>query len=162
MKPRYNPWPLCIISAFIIFFAGTLSLVFVACSQKMDLVSQDYYEREIKFQSHIDRLHRTQFFGVKASIEYDPTAGIIIVHLPAEHAPRISQGRIEFYRPSSATLDRQLLLKLNAAGTQSIATKNLAPGLWNVRVSWTADEKDFFIDQKLVVESTPNRRTTAG
>jgi len=55
MKTSRNLWPLGILLAFGLFFAGTIGLVVMACSHKMDLVSADYYEREIKFAG-VDRL----------------------------------------------------------------------------------------------------------
>ena len=45
MKNSRNLWPLGIIVTFSLFFAGTVSLVVMACSQKTDLVSADYYPR---------------------------------------------------------------------------------------------------------------------
>ena len=40
----------------------TAALIAVACSQNTDLVSPDYYERELRFQGQIDQVERT--FGV--------------------------------------------------------------------------------------------------
>jgi len=50
-------------------------------------------------------------------------------------------------------LDRSLKLEVDPAGTQAIDAALLAPGLWKVRVTWTTDSREFFIDQKIVVPS---------
>ena len=41
MKTPRNLWPTGIIVTFVLFFAGTIGLVVMACSQRADLVSAD-------------------------------------------------------------------------------------------------------------------------
>ncbi|HSU57242.1 MAG TPA: FixH family protein [Candidatus Dormibacteraeota bacterium] len=153
LKPRQNLWPWAIICAFSLFFCGTISLVVLASSQKVDLVSSDYYEKEIKFQNQIERFHSTARLGAQASVAYDATNKLISINLPAEQVGHALSGRIEFYRPSSASLDRVLTLSPNSNGIQTIDTTGLVPGLWKVRVSWTASEGEFFIDQRVVIKN---------
>jgi nitrogen fixation protein FixH len=69
---------------------------------------------------------------------------------PAQTASAIT-GTIELYRPSARALDRSFPLKVDANGLQSLDAASLVPGLWKVRVSWTADNQDYYLDQKVVV-----------
>ena len=62
-------------------------------------------------------------------------------------------GRIELYRPSAAGMDRAVKLEPDANGVQRLDATGLAPGLWKVRVSWTLENQDYFLDQKVVVGS---------
>src|SRR4051794_3525376 len=110
IKTRRSLWPYGIITAFAIFISGTVGLVVLACSQKVDLVSSDYYEQEIKFQNHLDRLQRTRDLGVQGVIAYDLSKQRITISLPAEQIRRAISGRIQLYRPSTAGLDRQVAL----------------------------------------------------
>ena len=55
-----NPWPIAIVSYFIIFIAFIAWFITFAMRQKMDLVRDDYYDQEIRFQQQIDRVQRTQ------------------------------------------------------------------------------------------------------
>jgi hypothetical protein len=148
MKPSRNLWPLGIMLAFALFFAGTLSLVVMACSHKMDLVSSDYYEREIKYETHLDRLRRT---GSQASIVYDRAARRIAIGLPRASSGLPLSGWVELYRPSAAELDRRYPLSLDAQGVHSVDARELSPGLWKVRVSWNATGQDFFAEQSVIV-----------
>ena len=148
-----NPWPLGIIAAFVVFIAGTAVLILIAGSHKSELVSADYYEREIRFQGQLDRVERTRGLGTYISIAYDKTAQRITIVLPAEHARASLAGQIELYRPSAAGLDRKLKLEPDSTGVQSLDANGLAPGLWKVRVSWTVEDKDYFIDRDLVISS---------
>ena len=153
MKPTRNLWPYGITLAFVLFGVGTTSLIVLACSQKNELVSSGYYEQEIKFQGQIDRLDRTRRLSAQASVAYDHLRKAITISLPTEKPSRGISGRIQLYRPSAAGLDRELPLELNEQGVQSVDVSALRPGLWKVRVSWTAENQDYFIDQKVVVGS---------
>jgi|ERR1051325_5058184 nitrogen fixation protein FixH len=151
MKSSKNPWPLAIIGGFILFIAGTIGLIVLACSQKMDLVSSDYYEQEIRFQHHIDRERRTAHLAAGAVVAYDAVKHRITIALPAAQARHAILGHIQLYRPSAAGLDRQIQLELNGNGVQSVSTEDLRPGLWKVRVAWTVEGQEFFLDQQVVI-----------
>jgi hypothetical protein len=151
MKTTRNLWPLGIISVLVLFFVGTVGLIVMACSQKTDLVSADYYEKEIKFQGRIDQVERTRQAASQSSVTYDAAGKYITILLPPTQAQRDIIGRIELYRPSAAGMDRAVNLTPDANGAQRVDAADLAPGLWKVRVSWTVEKQDYFLDQKIVV-----------
>jgi nitrogen fixation protein FixH len=151
MKPKRNLWPFGIILTFVLFLSGTVGLVVMACSQRVDLVSSNYYEQELKFQTHIDRLNRTQLLTAPAAVTYDAATRRIAVSLPTGRTPRQVSGSIQLYRPSAAGLDRQFDLTLDAGGRQSLDAATMLPGLWKVRVSWSVNGQDYYMDQKIVI-----------
>jgi hypothetical protein len=151
--PERNLWPWGIILAFVLFIMGTVSLVALACSQKMDLVSSDYYEQEIKFQNQLDQLGRARALNSDASISYEPATQSIRIALPIAHVREGVTGSIQLYRPSAAGLDRRIKLEPDPTGSQRLAVNTLLPGLWKVRVCWTSGEKEYRIDQSVVIES---------
>ena len=51
-------WGYKILLVYAVFIAGILFLVYKASSQKMDLVTPDYYEQELKYQSQINATER--------------------------------------------------------------------------------------------------------
>ena len=156
MATTRNLWPLGIILTLVVFFAGTVGLVVMACSQRVDLVSPDYYERELKFQGRIDQVERTHRAANQASVAYDTAGKCITVSLPADQAGREISGRIELYRPSASGLDRAVKFAPDVKGVQRLNAAGLAPGLWKVRVSWTFDRQDYFLDEKVVVGPKPS------
>jgi hypothetical protein len=156
MKTSRNLWPVGIIVTFVLFFIGTVGLVVMAFSQKVDLVSADYYEQELKFQGRIDRVERTRHAVTQAKIAYDAASRCITVSLPPEQARLEVWGSIELYRPSAAGMDRALRFKPDADGTQRLDASAMAPGLWRVRVTWTAEKENYYLDQKVVVAPKPS------
>ncbi len=156
MKTSRNLWPLGILVTFVLFFAGTVGLVVMACSQKVDLVSADYYEQELKFQGRIDRVELTQRTAGHAAINYDAAGRFITVSLPPEQTHLAVCGSIELYRPSASGLDRAVRFAPDAGGIQRLDASGLAPGLWRVRLSWTAEKENYYLEQKVVVASKPS------
>ncbi len=154
MKTSRNLWPLGIVLALGLFAAGTLALIVIASSQRVDLVSADYYEQEIRFQDQLDRLNRTALIGDHVKVAYDAATRRITISLPTEHASADTAGRIQLYRPSATGMDRELALDLDAAGGQSVDAAALLPGLWKVRVHWTARNQEYFADRSVMVGGT--------
>jgi hypothetical protein len=151
MKTSRNLWPLGIIVVCAAFVAGTAGLIVMACSQQVDLVSADYYEKELKYQGQIDRAERTQRDASRAAVAYDVAHQNITVSLPPGQGRGTVSGNVELYRPSAAGLDRAVLLDPDASGVQRLDASALAPGLWKVRVSWTFEQRNYYLEQKVVV-----------
>jgi hypothetical protein len=139
-----------IVAFFITAIFGCGTFVAFCCRHPADLISPNYYEEEVQYQGQIDRLQHAQQRAQLASVTYDAVAGLIIVSLPSL-SERSPSGEIQLYRPSAANLDRRLKLALKSNGVQTINAASLLPGLWKVRVSWALDNREYFIDQKVVI-----------
>jgi|ERR1035438_420318 hypothetical protein len=155
MKTSRNLWPVGIIVFCSLFVAGTAGLVVMACSQKEDLVSADYYEKELKFQGQIDGAERARREASRTAIAYDAARQQITVSLPPGQAQGSVSGSVELYRPSAADMDRAVRLDPDAGGVQRLDASGMAPGLWKVRVSWTFDKRNYYLEQKVVVGVKP-------
>lgn len=161
MKQKRNLWPLGIILAFALFIPATLALVVVACLNRNELVTQDYYEQEIRYQEHMERAGRARL--LPASVVFDASRQSIQIALPSEHVQQGLTGSIQLYRPSNAALDRELPLAADARGGQIIDARSLHPGLWKIRVSWMANGQSYVIEQKMILggaSSVRNRSET--
>lgn len=148
--PSRNLWPAAIIAFFIVFATFIACFIIWAVRQNQDLVSENYYENEVRYQQQLDRVKRTQSLATQTAVTFDPSRKNILITVPAGQAPGAS-GRIRFYRPSNARLDHDVPMTLNAAGTQLVDTQALAAGLWKIRVEWSAGGQDYFFDQPVVV-----------
>lgn len=150
-RPSFNPWPWAIVAAFVIFGVGIAALIVISTSNRSELVSDDYYERELRFQQDLDRQARTRTEAPDANLRYDAAQECLVLTLPAEHAAKQPAGRIQLYRPAAARDDHAVKLILDAGGRQMIPTATLARGRWQVRVVWTVDEREFGLDENVVL-----------
>lgn len=152
-KPR-NPWPIAIAAYFVVFITFLVSFIVFATRHHVDLVRADYYEEELRFQQRLDQVQRTREAGGPLSVAYDAARQCITLALPSSGTAQVS-GNIHLYRPSDARLDQQWPLGLDATGTQRLDASKLERGLWKVRVEWSLDGKDYYLDQKVVVRPGP-------
>jgi hypothetical protein len=153
-NPR-NPWPGGIVIAFVLFVLGTTGLIVLACTHQTELVRPDYYEQELRYQGQLERVNRTKSLGDQVSVAYDAPRGEVRIHIPADHARRAAQGQLHLYRPSAAGLDRRIDFRPDTNGVQTVDAAALRPGLWRVRVTWTAAGEEYFTDQGVVIQPKP-------
>jgi len=149
-KPR-SLWPYAIAGYFILAFIAAAVFVTWAVRQDMDLVRPDYYEHEILFQQQIDAVNRARAFGAQVGVAYDLATHKLAVRVPPSHLTAQFSGTAHLYRPSDAKLDRRIDLKPTADGAQTIDTTQLAPGLWKVRIDWTANGETFAFEQSIII-----------
>ncbi len=149
MKSNRNLWPWAIVAFFVLFFVGMATMVVIAATHRDHLVSESYYEQELKFQSQIDSAARTKTSG--AAVALDAAGTSLVVTLPAAQLAQKISGSIEFYRPSAPDLDWQFPLVPTADGTQKLDVSQIASGLWVARVKWNVAGVDYFLEQKITV-----------
>jgi hypothetical protein len=61
------------------------------------------------------------------------------------------EGEVGLYRPSEASLDRRIPLRVGADGVQTLDASGLKPGLWRVRVRWGPEASGFFAEAAVVI-----------
>ena len=151
LKTSLNPWPVGIVAFFAAAICGAVIFVIFCSRNRVDLVTADYYEQEVRYQDQLDRAQRASSLQAPAKINYDTASQLITVLLPAEHLSPELKGWIQLYRPSAASMDQKLALQVNASGAQMIDARSLSDGLWRVRVSWNLNGEDYYCDEKVVI-----------
>lgn len=149
--PGKSPWPLGITLALLTFAGGLLALIIIAVSSNSDLVVENYYEEEIRYNQQLDRLARTERVADAIEIRHDARLGVVILTFPQAHTGQDLSGEVHLYRPSSAGMDRKLPLEMNPAGMQVISVADLAPGLWQVKIQWTVAGEEYYVEERLIV-----------
>jgi len=147
MKTSRNFWPYGILLFFVLFFAAMTTVVVIAVTHRDGLVSANYYEQELRFQTQIDGSARAIKSG--ASIAYDAGKNLVVVALPVAQIAQKCSGKIELYRPSASGLDREFVMEPKTDGTQAVDVSRFAAGLWVVRARWNVGGEDYFLEQKI-------------
>lgn len=150
-KPRWEPWPIGIAAFLFVFVSCVAAFITFAVRQKMDLVRPDYYEEEIRYQVQFDRVARTRALGKAAQLVADTTRREMRVAIPATHVGGLTQGTIQFYRPSDAGQDRVIALKPGSDGSQVESMRDLGAGLWRARVRWAAGGQEYSMEESFEV-----------
>lgn len=143
-------WPVGITTFFVLALVFLVTFIIWAMHQREDLVTDNYYEKEVEFQQQLDQQSRTAAFASQVAVAYDAMLHNITITLPAAQAAS-AVGQIQLYRPSDASLDRTVPLAVNQDGVQQLDAKGLPAGLWKIRVKWTTGGEEYFIDRTIVV-----------
>ncbi|SFP73297.1 FixH family protein [Parafilimonas terrae] len=130
-------------------FAVLIGTLVYKCTQhKFDLVSDDYYNQELKFQDKID--------GSKAAAAISPvkisqTPGDIFIQMPEEMKGLSLEGDVWLYCASDAANDVKLPLSLDANGIMEI-NKQKVPGTnYTVKISWNSSNNKYYKELPLTV-----------
>ncbi len=130
-------------AAFILFM---LSLVFICMKQdNLHLVTQNYYEEEIKYQQQIDRVNNASKLDYKI-FTYHAEGKNVNLNLPTG-----AVGTLHLFRPSDARLDRKFQVTVGNDGTCSIDLGNLPSGYWKMMLSWNEGGTEYYMEEKITI-----------
>ena len=114
-----------------------------------DLVEEEYYAAEIKYQSQIDKMKRTNNLPEQLQIKLvDKT---IEFKFPSLFKAELISGRITYYKPSDDLLDKFQEIELNEGNSMSIETKTLVPGLWKIKIEWAVNDVQYYNEKIMMV-----------
>ncbi len=134
-------WGTGIVIAIILFFILNGIVLYIAFGQKVDLVTDNYYEKELIYQKEIDKQNNSNVLSVPVKIEYE--GNLLSISFPSGLNLSGVSGKIHLYRPSDSSKDKYYKLEIDPAGRQVIALNNFEKGLWRVVADWTLEGKDY-------------------
>ncbi|MCA6422397.1 MAG: FixH family protein [Flavobacterium sp.] len=142
-------WGTGIVIAFALFMSFILYFVFkVQSDSKYDneLVTEDYYKKEIRVQSDIRKVQNANELKVKVVISN--TAKGIQIAFPKELNFNKIKGTVSLYRPSNQKLDFEIPISLSSPDLL-IPNNNLVGGLWDISVEWNYEGKNYLNKQEI-------------
>lgn len=142
-------WGTGIIIMLVVFMIGLFVMVFIAVSQRVDLVTQNYYEKELVYQEEIDKLERAKALPQELTIHTGVEG--IIVQFPENSIKSNLQGTVHLYRPSNSSLDRQYSVKVDTLSRMLIPYTGLYRGKWTVKVDWKMDEVSYLSIKEILL-----------
>ncbi len=141
-------WGKGIILVFAVFMFGIGFLVYKSMTKNIELVSENYYEKSLKYDEQINKINNTNSLKDGIKIEYNGNQIIIIY--PADK--NNITGEISFYKPSDAKDDFKANVEQGSDMRQVINTEKLPKGLWKIQINWVMDGKDYFNEEKVMIQ----------
>jgi hypothetical protein len=139
-------WGVKIIIVFIVFAGGIGTLVGISMSKNIDLVSENYYEKELKYQDRINMINRANLLTEKIIIKNNP--GNVRFEFP--YKENIT-GNINFYRAMDKKKDFTVNIDIDKSGIQTIPTDKTDKGNWKIEVIWIMEGKEYFIQTDIFI-----------
>lgn len=130
---------------FVLLIGGMIAM---CLNQKIDLVCEDYYQKELLFQDKIDEIKNAN--ALEESISHTITDTNMELIFPTIFKGENVAGKILFFRPSDASKDFTTPIHLDEREQQNIALTNLSKGMYKMQISWNANDIAYF-DEKVIV-----------
>lgn len=125
-------------------------LVVASSRQHFDLVSKDYYEKEIAYQDVIDAGKNQS--GLSRPLSIHANENTVTIEFPEEFRAKVLSGEIKFYAPVNAEWDRSF--KINAENNSMVISRSdLKNTRYTVKISCTIDGKNYYQESDITLHS---------
>jgi hypothetical protein len=125
-------------------------MIYISMNTNVDLVTDDYYEKELKYQEHIDVVNSSNALNEKVVFEF--ALSTINIKYPSIGVPSQYKGTIFFFRPSDKTKDFSVNVNPDSSYSQKVSLSNILPGMWRVQVSWNVGKQEYYYEQQVVIQ----------
>ncbi|RMA58725.1 FixH family protein [Ulvibacter antarcticus] len=143
-------WGTGIVIAIVLFMSFILFMVIKMTTQdefSHDLVVEEYYQKELAYQTEIDAEENLSDFTRK--IYGKKTEAGWLLTFPDELRNSTIDGTVFLYRPSNKQLDFQFPMKLSDVNLL-IPNERLLDGRWNITVEWKLNEKNYMYKESIL------------
>ncbi|MDB5274562.1 MAG: hypothetical protein JWO58_2929 [Chitinophagaceae bacterium] len=131
--------------SFVCLMTG---LVIAAFRQNVDLVTEDYYGKELQFQSQIDK--QKNYSQLQEGILCEQNDSNLVVTFTNDFKNQEIKGQALLFRPSDASKD--IYLKLEPVhGVQKIDKHQLIPGLYTIQLDYTVADKSYYFEENIMI-----------
>jgi hypothetical protein len=120
-------------SGFVVLM---LFLVWKTTTVKDDLVTSDYYAKELRYQEQIDKRNRAN--KLKEPTRWTVKGKEVEIVFPHEVRAKKVNADILFYNPAQAKRDVKISCSADTAGVCLVTSPNLLPGVYQMQIEWTA------------------------
>ena len=141
-------WGYKILVVYIIFVGGIMFMVFKSSNEKMDLVTTDYYAKELKYQDKIDATQRANLLS--DSIRYELHDKQIVLRFPKDFAGKKISGSAELYCPSDEDKDVKKDFNVDDA-TVTIDINAGNKGQQELHISWQFNGVDYYFEKRIFI-----------
>lgn len=144
---RKSLWGWAIFGVYTTFALATIGFVVFAFSQKVELVTNNYYAEAVDFESQIQRERNSSAVEGKVTCTRSEDGKNIVLQFPSAQV----NGNILLYRPSQSAMDKELTVAADAKGLQYIPVEQLNKGMWKLKLNWKAEDKEYYNEYKLEI-----------
>lgn len=143
-------WGTGIVLAFIGFMAFILFFVIRVNTDKKydhDLVTEDYYKKELDFQNDINK--ETNAKKLTENVSLKKTDKGVLIAFPEDIMINSVSGKVFLYRPSNKQLDFEVPISLSDHNLL-IPDKRLLDGRWNIKIDWQYNGNSYLYKEEII------------
>lgn len=130
-------------TAFALFI---IVLVVKSMNQNFDLVADNYYDKELKFQGQIDKESLVNAEGMQ--VTWEQKNNELFLKFPSKSGVT---GEVTLFRPSDASKDFSVVLKPDSEGIQQIDIRKAIKGKYLLQIDWKEKGKAYFQENEIIL-----------
>ncbi len=116
--------------------------------QKVDLVSADYYAKELNYQSDINKMANAK--ALKTPLKCSLVNNTVQLIFPEEHAEKSIEAKAFVYKPSDNKSDKEIKFTTED-GRYVLSTEGFVKGMYKIKVDWKVDNIEYQTETVIVL-----------
>lgn len=144
-------WGTGIAITIVLSAAFILFLVYKTTTAHFEMVEDNYYEQESKFNHQLEASRNAA--ALSSSIAVNEDLSFVRIRVPRECVEQNATGKIWIYRPSSEKNDLHLDFTPDSNGEIFIDKDQLIKGVYRLKADWQMNGKDYHQEQSFYVEN---------
>lgn len=142
-------WGIGIAVVYMGFVLIRVVTIIIAEHNDVDLVTPNYYEKEINYEERITEIRNTKSLQEQVAVKTDNR--MVTIQFPGSFNREKLRGDIVLFRPSDKRMDKILPIKPDSGTVQRIDLSALHPGYWKIQLSWEYEKKRYYEEIPLVL-----------
>jgi len=142
-------WGTGIVITIMLFLIISFAMIFHFMNQKVDLVTDNYYEKTLVYQIQIDEAERSREIDKKIKLEYLNNQLKFV--FPGSTSRQINSGEIYFYRPSDSGKDFKFTFELDEKGEAAFDRTKIEKGYWKVYLKWIMNGESYSVERTVMI-----------
>ena len=139
------------IAATLTVFVGMMAWFAVrAMNNQEQLVTEDYYQQELRYQSDINRMSGT--LRDHAEVGISIAGDVIDLRFPSTASGKAINGTLHLMRPSDINGDRIVAVTTDNTGHAVAKVDGLRKGIYQLRLDWNDGGNDRLQEQRLEIK----------
>lgn len=139
-------WGTRITVLYLGFVALIVFLVAGSMRQSFDLVSPDYYQKELEYQNVIEAGKNQATLSAPVAIV--SSSDFVTISFPNEFRDKVVKGTVQFYSPVNSAWDVTQALEVtnNICNVNRTKLKNSS---YKVKIAWESNGKKFYQESEV-------------
>jgi hypothetical protein len=131
------------------FVVMMLTLVFLCTQQEIPLVTENYYEKDLNYEEHIQREANSRTLTTDIQVKYNAQSQLVTLIFPNNFEQ--FEGDVLVFRPSAEGEDFTLPIAVNEKKEMVFGASEMRKGFWKLKINWQGDEMIFYKEAAVVV-----------
>ncbi len=141
-------WGYGIATLYLGFVVMMLCLVVMSMGKRVDLVTDQYYEEELKFSDKMEKKKRAR--ALAEQVDWSVSDHEVAIRFP-ESITGTPSGKISFYCPSNSDNDRSFAIT-SGEHSMVIPVSQLPAGRYQMQIDWASGGQTYWDEGVVVIQ----------